>query len=132
MKKAKKVQYGIEITKPWSKEMYDHNEEVKDTITATVLEMWQKAYNEAEEEFESYLEEDQIGLEFSESDWNNANDEMIEIQKAITYYSFGNGEIADIEEEIKNELEILAFHRLPELVEDLELKLEKEIIGFKS
>jgi hypothetical protein len=26
MKKEKKIVYGIEIVKPWSKEMYDHNE----------------------------------------------------------------------------------------------------------
>ena len=26
MAKAKKVEFGIEITKPWSKEMYAHND----------------------------------------------------------------------------------------------------------
>ena len=25
-KKKNEVKYGIEITKPWSKEMYDHND----------------------------------------------------------------------------------------------------------
>jgi hypothetical protein len=28
MKKEAKVEYGIQITKPWSPEMYAHNEEV--------------------------------------------------------------------------------------------------------
>ena len=30
MAKAKKVEFGIEITKPWSKEMYAHNDEVQE------------------------------------------------------------------------------------------------------
>ena len=44
MKKAKEVKYGIEITKPWSKEMYAHNEEVQNEICDTILEMWEEAY----------------------------------------------------------------------------------------
>ena len=30
MKKVKKIQYGIEIVKPWSKAMYNHNEQVSE------------------------------------------------------------------------------------------------------
>ena len=29
-KKQPKVEYGIEITKPWSKEMYDHNDKISE------------------------------------------------------------------------------------------------------
>ena len=43
MKKEAKVEYGITITKPWSTEMYDHNEEVQTEICNTVLEMWEAA-----------------------------------------------------------------------------------------
>lgn len=31
-KKQPKVHYGIEITKPWSREMYDHNDKVADLM----------------------------------------------------------------------------------------------------
>ena len=32
MKKEAKVEYGIQIVKPWSEEMYDHNEEVDEVV----------------------------------------------------------------------------------------------------
>jgi len=31
------MKYGIEITKPWSKEMYDHNDKVADLMKAEIL-----------------------------------------------------------------------------------------------
>ena len=43
MKKAKKspkVQYGIEITKPWSKEMYDHNDIVSEEMKKNIIKKW--------------------------------------------------------------------------------------------
>ena len=48
MAKVKKVEFGIEITKPWSKEMYAHNEEVEETLRERIVEMWDEAYAEAE------------------------------------------------------------------------------------
>ena len=46
MAKSKKIMYGIEITKPWSKEMYAHNDiilEIKKTnIHHLKLKMFQK------------------------------------------------------------------------------------------
>jgi len=33
----KNMKYGIEITKPWSKEMYDHNDKVADLMKAEIL-----------------------------------------------------------------------------------------------
>ncbi len=42
MKKAAKVEFGITITKPWSKEMYDHNEMVADVVRQQVSAMWEE------------------------------------------------------------------------------------------
>ena len=36
MKKVAKVEYGIQIVKPWSNEMYAHNEEVADVVREKV------------------------------------------------------------------------------------------------
>ena len=36
MKREKKVEFGIEIVKPWSREMYDHNAEVAEIGRAHV------------------------------------------------------------------------------------------------
>jgi len=134
MKKAKEVKYGIEITKPWSSEMYDHNEEVQNEICDTILEMWEDAYALAEFEFESDFDEDQNGLEFEDSDWDNANQAMINIQLAVTYSFLGYGfNISDVQDNIYRELDDIREmgYRAKEIAEELELKLEKEIIGFK-
>ena len=134
MKKAKEVKYGIEITKPWSKEMYAHNEEVQNEICDTVLEMWEEAYGLAEADFEEDLEEDQKGLEFSDSDWDNANQAMMNIQLAVTFSFLGYGfTIADVQDNIYRELDNIREmgYRAKEIAEELELKLEKEIIGFQ-
>ena len=37
--KRKKVEYGIEITKPWSREMYDHNDRVAEQIKFNLREL---------------------------------------------------------------------------------------------
>ena len=34
--KVREVKYGIEITKPWSKEMYDHNDKVSDEVKQNI------------------------------------------------------------------------------------------------
>ena len=133
MKKEAKVEFGITITKPWSKEMYAHNEEVQNEICDTVLEMWEEAYGLAEADFESDLEEDQKGLEFSDSDWDNANELMIKIQRAVTCYGYASGfTIDDIRSTIYSELDNIREmgYRAKEIAEELELELEREIIGF--
>jgi hypothetical protein len=39
MKKAAKVEYGIEIVKPWSSAMYDHNDAVADVVREQLTAM---------------------------------------------------------------------------------------------
>ena len=134
MKKAKEVKYGIEITKPWSKEMYAHNEEVQNEICDTVLEMWEDAMILAQEDFDSQLEDDQIDSRFVDSDWDNANQAMMNIQLAVTFSFLGYGfTIADVQDNIYRELDDIREigYRAKEIAEELELKLEKEIIGFQ-
>ena len=35
-KKQNEVKYGIEITKPWSKEMYDHNDKISEVVKTNI------------------------------------------------------------------------------------------------
>ena len=44
MRKAKTFMYGIEITKPWSKEMYAHNERTAEHLKDQILTAFQKTY----------------------------------------------------------------------------------------
>ena len=124
------MKYGIKITKPWSKEMYAHNEEVKETVINEVRDRWEIAYQEAEQHFLDDLEEDQQGMLFEDSDWLNANQTMQEIQEAVTIINFGSGfEVKDVTEEVEDTLDDAPFYRLKEIAEELELELEEEFIG---
>ena len=124
------MKYGIKITKPWSKEMYAHNEEVKETVINEVRDRWEIAYQEAEQDFLDNLEEDQQGMLFEDSDWDNANQTMQEIQEAVTIVNFATGfEVKDVTEEVEDTLDDAPFYRLKEIAEELELELEEEFIG---
>ena len=124
------MKYGIKITKPWSKEMYAHNEDVKETVINEVRDRWEIAYQEAEQDFLDNLEEDQQGMLFEDGDWSNANQVMQEIQEAVTIVNFGSGfEVKDVTEEVEDTLDDAPFYRLKEIAEELELELEEEFIG---
>ena len=127
MKKEARVEFGITITKPWSKEMYDHNEEVAEVVKETVHQMWVDALKAA---IEDYRDEDELGNLYSEMDWGQASDEMERIQKAITYYSYSNQSIEEVADEVEETLEDMPLYQLKELVEELEIKLDKGFIGF--
>ena len=131
MKKEAKVEYGIQIVKPWSVAMYDHNEQVADEVKDRVLEIWEDAMILAQEFFDSQLEDDQIDNRFVDSDWDNANEAMIKIQKAVTCYGFGDGyTIEEVDIDVKNTIANAALFHVKEIAEELELELEREIIGF--
>jgi len=127
MKKEARVEFGITITKPWSKEMYDHNEDVAEIVKETVSQMWVDAIKSA---IEDYRDEDELGNLYYEMDWGQASDEMTRIQKAITYYSYCNQSIEEVAEEVEETLEDMPLFQLKELVEELEIKLDKGFIGF--
>jgi len=129
MKKEAKVEYGITITKPWSREMYDHNDALAELVKDTVLNMWNEAYKAAKAEF---VDEDELGNEFGDMQWDSASGEMIKIQKAITYYSFSNQSIQEVAWEVNSELKNMPTYQLIELVEELGIKLDKGFIGFNN
>jgi hypothetical protein len=132
MKKAKKVEFGIEITKPWSAEMYAHNEAVAEEVKAKVLAMWNEAYEKLEEFVEAYddeCDEDEISLQ--DIDWDFATEKMVEIQKAITCYGFGFGyTVGQVAERVEAEIEDAPLYRLKDIAEELGLELEKGFVGF--
>jgi hypothetical protein len=129
MKKEKKIVYGIEIVKPWSTAMYDHNEEVAENVKSILDVMWRAAIDRCEDSLELDEEDD---IDFLDMDWSSATPEMVEIQKAITCYGFGFGHsIYDVMGEIEKELDRSATFRLKEIAEELGLELEKGFVGFK-
>ena len=124
MKKEKKVVYGIEIVKPWSSEMYAHNEAVADVVREKVEKLWIAAIAEFKKEFDG-------NDEMLECEFTNASDELKRIQRAVTVYGFGFGyDVNQVADRVQQELEEAPFYRLNEIVEDLELELEKGFVGF--
>ena len=120
MKKAKKIQYGIEIVKPWSKAMYDHNDMVAEAVKVKVFEMWTDACSTESEEFTSDM------------DWlDEATPEMLKVQKAVLYYSFGPGfDVAEVARQVEEEIEDAPYYRLKDIAEELELDLKVGFVGF--
>jgi len=132
MKKEKKVVYGIEIVKPWSQAMYDHNDEVAEVVKAKVHAMWIEAYEELEEFVGAYDDDcDEDEISFQDIDWDFATEKMVEIQKAVTCYGFGLGyTIGKVADTVGRELEDAPLYRLKDIAEELGLHLEKGFVGF--
>jgi len=124
MTKAKKVEFGITITKPWSKEMYAHNELVADVVRNEVEARWIAALMEFQKEFDG-------NDEMLECEFTNASDELKRIQKAITCYGFGFGyDVSQVAERVMQELDEAALFRLKDMAEELGLELEKGFVCF--
>lgn len=133
MAKAKKVEFGIEITKPWSKEMYAHNDEVRDVVVGMITKMWRDEMATLRTEWEEEMEDEEFDYtpDFEEAEWSHFDEGILsDIQTAVTYYGFMNYSVVDVEEQVLNELETAAYWRLNEMVEELDLKLEKGFVGF--
>tara|TARA_R110002074_G_scaffold78095_1_gene176846 strand:- start:4163 stop:4582 length:420 start_codon:yes stop_codon:yes gene_type:complete len=139
MKKAKEMKYGIEITKPWSKEMYAHNEKVAEDVKTQILKKWNEVMEQAKlayDENTCEIEAEENGYEiepFLEREYTDVQtEELRSIQQYVTCYGFGMGySMKNIDEEVQNELECAASYRLKEMAEDMGLELEYEFIGLR-
>ena len=124
MKKEKRVEFGIEITKPWSTEMYNHNEEVAKVVRFEVKELLDAALCNFLEDFD--LTEDALALP-----WYEASGDLVDIQTAVTCYGFGSGyTIERVLNQVEQELDDAPLYRLNEIAEELGLELEKGFVGF--
>jgi len=104
MKKAKKsptILYGIEITKPFSKAMYGHNEMVAKVMKFNIKDAW---HNEA--------------IKFNgDDDWPTQSkiDKIIDVQSAVMAVGYGDGyTINEVERDFYSELENMADWQLHE------------------
>ena len=138
MKKEKKVVYGIQITKPWSAEMYAHNEAVADVVRETVELMWASAICLTLDDFcADPWDENETPLTYDDAwdmDWETATQlvsgELERIQKAVTVYGFGTGyDLLKVDQRVMQELADAPFYRLKDIAEELGLELEKGFVG---
>jgi hypothetical protein len=103
--------------------MYNHNDAVAQVVYEMVLNMWEAAINEFQED---------MGEEFmTDVDWSEAPDELKAIQKAVTCYGFGSGyDVAKVSSIVEQELEDAPLYRLNEIAEELKLDLKVGFVGF--
>ena len=115
-KKEPTFAYGIEITKPFSKEMYDHNDMVAKEMKANLFHAFNLLINQ-------FFHDDLSELAWDEDELKQECPELVKLQRGVCYSGYGGGyTISNVDKEVRNELENLASYQLaeiyPSLVED--------------
>ena len=101
-KKANLIHFGIEITKPHSKEMYNHNDKVAEELKMNISNAWKE------------LTKNFTGL-VMDMDWDGIKEDskLVKLQKNVMYSGYGEGfTIKDVQDEFYNELENMANWQL--------------------
>ena len=102
MKKKKEIKYGIEITKPFSKNMYSHNDMVAKQMKFNIKDAW---HNEAIK----FMGDDEWPTE------SNKYNKIIDIQKAVMAMGYGDGyTINEVERDFYSELDNMSNWQLHE------------------
>jgi len=102
MKKKKEIKYGIQITKPFSKDMYNHNDMVAKQMKFNIKDAW---HNEAIK----FMGDDEWPTE------SNKYNKIIDIQKAVMAMGYGDGyTINEVERDFYSELDNMANWQLHE------------------
>ena len=87
-KKKPEFKYGIQITKPHSKEMYNHNDKIAEEMRINIADKIYDAYRRA------------IGEVAANGGMDKGEEDLRFIVKSFTGYEFGNGyDLMDIREE---------------------------------
>ena len=129
MKKPAKVEYGIQIVKPWSPEMYNHNELVADLVRNEIESSLIAEIYVLQEMIES--DDEDIETEVLDLDWDQVPDSLRRLQLAVTCYGFGSGyTVGEVMDQVYEELDNAPLYRLNEMVDELDIKLEKGFVGF--
>jgi hypothetical protein len=114
---------GVRITRPWNDEMYAHNDKVAEIVRSEVREIWLAALNEFQAEL--------VDEFMSDVEWLDVPFNIKKIQKAITCFGFGSGySVAEVAQQVEQELDEAPSFRLKEIAEDLQLVLDKGFVGF--
>ena len=97
-KKKPEIKYGIEITKPHSKEMYDHNEMVAEEMKNALLTRWISLIAKLEED-DRYL----MDRDWNEDDLKAECPELVKLQRGVCYSGYGDGyTVQNVQDEFKD------------------------------
>ena len=104
LKKSPIFKYGIEITKPFSKAMYDHNDQCAQEMRANIIKKWEAEIKE-------------LGAINMETPWSIIAEytHLVQLQKGVMYSGYGDGYTLEmVDKEFRNELETMANWQLHE------------------
>jgi len=122
-KKLNKIHFGIEITKPFSKEMYAHNDKIAKILKENILNAWVNMYTTFDKQ----------------ADWSSTvpkGSNFESLQKNVCYSGYGGGyTIQDVNEEFKSELENMPNWQIHEVYayccfESLVPRTKQGMVGF--
>jgi hypothetical protein len=97
--KSNPIHFGIEVTKPHSKDMYNHNDKVAEELKSNILKAWVNMYTT----FDKH------------ADWSTVPEgsNFQKLQKELMYSGYGDGyTIKDVNDEFHNELDMIANWQL--------------------
>ena len=107
-KKEPTFAYGIEITKPFSKEMYDHNDMVAKEMKANLFHAFNLLINQ-------FFHDDLSELAWDEDELKVECPELVKLQRGVCYSGFGGGyTIQDVCDEFKSEVDSMQNWQLHE------------------
>ncbi len=135
MTKTKKVtqyHFGIQITKPHSKEMYTHNEKIAEEMKGNILKSWKELISDLKTNYT-------FNEDVMEQEWEEISDDskLVKLQRGICWSGYGSGyTIQDVNDEFINELENMANWQLHETYSDachqgLVPKIKQGMVGHK-
>jgi len=108
-KKEPVYQYGIEITKPHSKAMYDHNDLVADEMKNNILNAWKNELAIIKE----YHDVNALVEDWDEELLKEHAPKLVKLQKGVCYSGYGMGYTIDmVNEEFIKELDTMANWQL--------------------
>ena len=110
-KKSPEIKYGIEITKPFSREMYDHNDKVASEMKANLMHHWNLLVDRLLKNSDYYS----LDTEWNERLINDDCPELVKLQRGVCYSGYGEGyTIQDVCDEFKSEVDSMQNWQLHE------------------
>ena len=107
-KKEPTFAYGIEITKPFSKEMYDHNDMVAKEMKANLFHAFNLLINQ-------FFHDDLSDLAWDEDELKVECPELVKLQRGVCYSGYGEGyTVQDVFDEFQKELDMMQNWQLHE------------------
>jgi len=102
IKKKPEVKYGIQITKPFSKDMYGHNDMVAKEMKSNIIKAWEVEINKFN----------------MDDEWPSESkiDHIVEVQRQVCAVGYGDGyTIDEVSKDFLQELEDMANWQLHEV-----------------